>query len=108
MFKSFTCLKLTLKKFRSNYSPIRHLSTKFQYFSDVHVDSQPNNHLPKIKAIAPYLLLPGDIGIGQPNKQNGHLHPNFKSFMDSVSYSYDKVFFVPGNHDFDCGTLYEP
>jgi len=73
------------------------MSRLIQYFSDVHVDVRP---IPRFQAKADYLALVGDLG--KPN------HPNVNLFLKQVSQSFKKVFFVPGNHDYDCGPLYQP
>lgn len=63
-----------------------------QYVSDLHLNR--SSVLPKIKPVAPYLGLCGDIGAYDCEKTN--------SFLKHVSHSYDKVFFVPGNHEYHC------
>ena len=71
-------------------------SIDVQYLSDVHIDT---NDIPKIIQHSNILALCGDIG--NPN------HKNFEKFFRSVSEQFETVLFVPGNHDYDCGPLYE-
>jgi predicted phosphohydrolase len=71
-------------------------SVDVQYLSDVHIDT---NDIPKITRCANILALCGDIG--NPN------HKNFEKFLRGVSEQFETVLFVPGNHDYDCGSLYE-
>jgi len=72
-------------------------SLRLQYLSDVHVDC--NKLLPKIEPVSETLALCGDIG--KPT------HPNFDSFLKYVSSQFDQIYFVPGNHDYDCGPFYD-
>ena len=72
---------------------------RLQYLSDVHVDTRSVNQLPRIQPISEYLLLAGDIG--KPT------HPHFKIFFQDLSKQFKKIFYVPGNHDFDCRSLYD-
>lgn len=69
---------------------------RLQYVSDVHVDMQKT--IPKIKPVAKYLALCGDIG--KPD------HPSFCEFLAENSRNFEKIFFVPGNHDFNLGPMY--
>lgn len=81
---------------RSN--TIRHFSSKInlQYISDLHIDSHKNT--PKIRPISRYLAICGDIG--QPYASN------YKDFISEQANNFEKVFIVPGNHDFDLGPMY--
>jgi predicted phosphodiesterase len=72
--------------------------THFQYVSDLHVDLIEENKVPVIIPECNYLAICGDIG--KPT------HPNFKLFLKQASRQFKKVFFVPGNHDYDCGPLF--
>lgn len=72
------------------------LKNSIQYVSDVHVDIHKT--IPKIKPLSRYLAVCGDVGI--PSS------PYWKAFMTQVSQDFEKVFFVPGNHDFDLGPIY--
>ncbi len=69
-----------------------------QYVSDLHVDHLPPGQVPQIIARGRYLAICGDLG--KPN------HPNFELLLRNVSRQFEKVFFVAGNHDFDCTPLY--
>jgi predicted phosphodiesterase len=67
---------------------------KFQIISDIHLEYY--NTLPEIKYFfdisAPNIILAGDICY--------YKHPNFMLFFDKIAKLYEKVFFVPGNHDY--------
>ena len=80
-----------------------HPSVRIQYVSDLHLDTygnkQPGWKIPLIEHAAKYLAICGDLG--KPT------HPNVNLFLRMVSSQYEKVFFVPGNHDFDSGPLYD-
>jgi predicted phosphodiesterase len=66
---------------------------RIQYVSDLHLET---NHIKNfesvIKPVAPYLALVGDIG---------HInHFLYEPFLNYVSNNFEKVFYVPGNHEF--------
>ena len=61
-----------------------------QVFSDIHIEYW--NKLPCIAVKAKYLFLAGDIG-----RLN---HSLFFKFFDYCSRNWEKVFYVPGNHEF--------
>ena len=66
---------------------------RIQYISDIHLEMYDKLAFPLIlKPNARYLALCGDIG--HPRQ------PIFRSFMDYCSQRWDKVFYVPGNHDY--------
>lgn len=69
---------------------------KIQYISDIHADTQ--KIMPIIKPLAKYLAVCGDIGHPE--------HPRFYQFLQQQSKNFEKVIFVPGNHDFDLGPMY--
>jgi len=73
-----------------------HNKVSLQYISDLHIDSQKVT--PTIKPKSKYLAICGDIG--QPYATN------YKNFLKEQSDKFEKVFFVPGNHDFDLGPMY--
>ena len=58
--------------------------------SDCHLECYTG--FPRIRALAKYLILAGDIGV--INKRG------FNSFIDYVSRNWEKVIFVMGNHEF--------
>ena len=66
---------------------------RLQYVSDIHLEiNQIINYESIVKPIAPYLALVGDIG---------HIkHSSYKPFFDYVSNEFEKVFYVPGNHEY--------
>ena len=61
-----------------------------QVFSDIHIELW--NKLPEIPVKAKYLFLAGDICTLR--------HPLFYKFFDYCSERWEKVFYVPGNHEF--------
>lgn len=71
-------------------------NVKIQYISDIHIDTHTN--MPDIRPVSNYLAICGDIG--QPYAKN------YKLFIKEQSKKFEKVFVVPGNHDFDLGPMY--
>lgn len=67
---------------------------KFQIISDLHLEYY--NVLPDISKIfkkaAPNLILTGDVCYFK--------HHNFLKFFIEVSKNYDKIFYIPGNHEY--------
>jgi predicted phosphohydrolase len=61
-----------------------------QIYSDIHIEIW--NKLPEIPIKSKYLFLAGDIC---PLN-----HPLFYKFFDFCSSSWEKVFYIPGNHEF--------
>jgi predicted phosphodiesterase len=61
-----------------------------QVYSDIHLEYW--NKLPTIPIKAKYLFLAGDICMLK--------HPLFFKFFDYCSANWEKVFYVPGNHEF--------
>lgn len=70
------------------------MSSKFQYFSDIHLESYtfPHQSYIHIKACAPYLIIAGDLGnvFGQW----------YKKFLSEVSPMFKYVFLTSGNHEY--------
>ena len=62
-----------------------------QYVSDLHLEKKINNR--SIIAKKPYLILAGDIGYPFQN--------NYKNFLLHMSYIFNKVFLIAGNHEYD-------
>lgn len=60
---------------------------KFQIISDLHL---PSNF--KLNPKAPYLVVAGDVSNG--------IGTNFYKFFHLSSRYYDKIFYVPGNHEY--------
>ena len=61
-----------------------------QYISDLHLEKNfPRN----IKAEKPFLILAGDIGYP--------FQKSYVDFLQSLSYQFDKVFIITGNHEYD-------
>ena len=63
-------------------------STK--YVSDLHLEK---NHIRKIVANKPNVILAGDIGY--PKEES------YKKFIHDISYKFEKVFVISGNHEYD-------
>jgi hypothetical protein len=75
-------------------------SFTFQYLSDIHVDSKHNViKYPDVNKVCETLLIAGDIG--------DPFHENFHVFMKRMSDKFSKVIFVAGNHEYDCGNLFD-
>ena len=64
---------------------------RIQYVSDLHLEKNFNNR--SIIAKKPYLILAGDVGYPFEN--------NYKNFLLHMSYIFDKVFIISGNHEYD-------
>jgi hypothetical protein len=64
---------------------------KFQYISNLHLDLYPLG-LFDIDAIAPYLLLAGDIGNPYQKK--------YELFLENISKKFEKIFIISGNHEY--------
>jgi predicted phosphodiesterase len=65
----------------------------FQIVSDIHLERTSFNSLDQILLpCADNLILAGDIG--------NPLHPNLNVFLDQVSKTFKKIFYIPGNHEF--------
>jgi len=62
----------------------------FQYVSDLHLEKGFKRN---INARKPYLILGGDIGYSHQQ--------SYKDFLLEVSTSFDKVFIISGNHEYD-------
>lgn len=66
---------------------------RIQYVSDIHLEFYDKIPFPLlVKPNARYLALAGDIG--QPS------HTNYNAFFQYASSNWDKVFYVPGNHEY--------
>ena len=61
-----------------------------QVYSDIHIENW--NKLPDLPVNAKYLFLAGDIC--------QIYNPMFYPFLDSCSKRWEKVFYVPGNHEY--------
>jgi hypothetical protein len=70
--------------------------TKFQYLSDIHLETRHNASPALFKRIlkpaAPYLALCGDIGYPDC--------PLYEPFLKYCSENFEHVFYVAGNHEF--------
>jgi predicted phosphodiesterase len=76
-------------------SPLKALRRMFriQYVSDLHLECHTKCAFPHLLVPnARYLALAGDIG--QPESRVFH------SFLDYVSQHWERVFYVPGNHEY--------
>lgn len=69
---------------------------RVQYMSDLHLDHRywdpVNSRAPHLTAIAPYLVIAGDLG--------NISTPIFREFIKNVHEDFDRVIFVPGNHEY--------
>lgn len=63
---------------------------RLQIHSDIHLEKYPHR---RIQPKAPTLILAGDIGVP--------LYPSYKSFFADTSKSFDKVYYVLGNHEYE-------
>lgn len=79
------------------YHASKKTSVKIQYVSDLHVDV--NKKVPVISQVSNILATCGDIG--NPD------HPNFELFLRCVSKQFEKTFMIAGNHEYDCGPIYD-
>jgi predicted phosphohydrolase len=64
----------------------------FQIESDIHLETNKDEVIKKIKPLAENLILAGDIG--QP------LDPHFESFIKYVSSNFKNIIYVAGNHEY--------
>jgi predicted phosphohydrolase len=62
----------------------------FQLYSDLHLELK--KVVPKLKPIAPYLILAGDI---TKVSHNSHIE-----FFDYCNKNWEKTFYIMGNHDY--------
>ena len=62
----------------------------FQVYSDLHLELTKT--VPKIKPLAPYLFLAGDITIVS--------HPSFNELFEYCNNNWLKTFYIMGNHDY--------
>lgn len=62
---------------------------RFQLVSDLHIEFGVIN---RVQRFANNLLLAGDIGYPET--------PAFKEYLQYCSQTFDKVFYVPGNHEY--------
>ncbi|KAL5625080.1 hypothetical protein BROUX41_005140 [Berkeleyomyces rouxiae] len=69
----------------------------FQYMSDLHLELCSQYATFEFQPTAPYLILAGDIGY--------LTDPRLEEFLNAQTRRFEKVFFVPGNHEF-FGTTY--
>ncbi len=75
----------------------------FQFMSDIHLEYYKPNKLPKFKAIAPFLILAGDIGKVFPKGQ----YQVLKNFLIYCVYQWRVVIYVPGNHEYYGTSIHE-
>lgn len=77
---------------------------KLAFVSDIHAADPHHpafrNPLPRIAPVHGSLLLCGDIGL--PTE------PRFAAFFRQIAPDFDRIFFVPGNHEYDCSCLFDP
>lgn len=95
MVEPHTRLGTLYKMSAAAAAPLKALRRMFriQYVSDLHLEFYEKAVFPLlVKPNARYLALAGDIG--QPTS------PVFHSFLSYVSGNWDRVFYVPGNHEY--------
>lgn len=63
---------------------------RLQIHSDIHLEKYPNRRLVPKSSI---LILAGDIGVP--------LYPSYQSFFRDTSRSFDKVYYILGNHEYE-------
>jgi len=70
------------------------MSAKFQYLSDIHLETHtfPHQTWSKIKPCAPYLIIAGDLG--------NVFDQWYKRFLSEVSSQFKYVFLISGNHEY--------
>jgi len=68
------------------------MTFRFQIISDLHLEFFKHNKIPKIPKKAEYLFMAGDIG--------NYKKPNFETFLQYVSETFTKCFYVLGNHEY--------
>jgi len=70
------------------------MTTKFQYISDIHLETHTSSHQKwyKIKPCAPYLIIAGDLGTVS--------NQLYKRFLSEVSSLFTYVFLISGNHEY--------
>lgn len=78
-----------MKRFISNTIP----KFRIQYVSDLHLEWNRIAPEKLVTPIAPYLAIAGDLA--PPT------HPSIRPFLSFVSAAFQKVFYVPGNHEYD-------
>jgi predicted phosphodiesterase len=61
-----------------------------KYISDIHTEK---NYIRNVVADKPNIILAGDIGY--PHQES------YKNFLHKMSYNFDKVFVISGNHEYD-------
>lgn len=61
-----------------------------KYISDIHLEK---NHIRNIIADKPNIILAGDIGYPMDS--------SYKNFIHEMSYKFEKVFVISGNHEYD-------
>jgi len=69
-----------------------------QYLSDLHIDRLPIGKFNKILPKSPDILLCGDIG--NPK------HKNYELFLEYLKYNFNRVFIVPGNHEYNTSSCF--
>jgi len=78
-----------MKRIISNTIP----KFRIQYVSDLHLEWNKVAPEKIITPVAPYLAITGDLA--PPT------HPSTRSFLSFVSTAFERVFYVPGNHEYD-------
>ena len=77
-----------------NINLLKKTRSILQYASDIHLEKGFQRNITPHK---PFLVLNGDIGYPHEN--------SYKHFLLEMSFFFDKVFIIPGNHEFDDRTI---
>jgi len=94
--KFFSLCKGTMENERQQRFECLPLRMGFQFYSDLHLEFPENAAYLRrnpIQASCPILILGGDI---LPFPQIHH----FDWFWDSISAAFDRVYWIPGNHEY--------
>jgi UDP-2,3-diacylglucosamine pyrophosphatase LpxH len=85
--------------FNNKFRQISHIncSKKLRYVSDIHIDKK-NRHTNIDTLKSDKLVVVGDLG--------NPLHNSFYPYLEKLAKGCDKLYFVPGNHEYDIGPQY--
>jgi hypothetical protein len=76
---------------------------RFAYVSDIHAADPGHGAywrpLPRILPVHGTLTICGDVGLPTD--------PRFDAFFRQIAPDFDRIMFVPGNHEYDCSSLFD-
>lgn len=79
------------------------LTGRISYISDVHVADPYHKayyvQMPRIEPTSGILAVCGDVGLPTTAR--------FREFFKQISPDFDHIYFVPGNHEYDCSSLFK-